>query len=879
MHITFDPAFDLGAWPGSLGEDPPKKAVIGEPWTGPIRLRGHLESTLGLSGIYPSTAERVASLAGTVRSIKGFWNVSAQKDPVGVAKTLLRWIDWLGVHRWTGQAPKTIKAAGRLADLAKLLPQVLPGGSDRLAAIAAALNKRHADIESITSHEPIERLVPLWYTIFAKLEGQGVSIRTLPEPEASAPIKSDLNGALRSGFSPKGDGSLVFFRPYNPLDAAESVAVWLSSLDDLNGIVIVSPDAALDEGLRRFGLPVTGARENVSDDPWLQILPLVLAMGWNPPDPQRALELLLLPDGPVPGKIARRLRNALQQWPSVGSPDWKKVIKDELEAIKDQGYRQSIQDKLEAIFNAQAEVGKAYPAASLKSKAAAVRKWAASRRNIKPEPEEELAAGLDSVIRQCSLFETLVDLNAAASLSEPQLLKLTAQASEANRSNRRYDAQTGLASVASPEAVAGPARVVVWWDFTMESAQEPFSLPLSRAELAGLESVGVKLAPATKLAEDQARRRRRPFLRASEMLMLVCPIFGADGEERHHHPLWDEVLAGIREEGGAAKIETRELNLRRPTAMRKDKFLPAPNARRAWKVEPAVIKLPERHSPTGLQDLIGCPFRWTLKYIGRLRDPESAALTDSVTLIGSLSHEILARVLGENPAGGEKARARADSLFETLGPSLAAPLFLPGAPIQLATARKATADSAYELVEILRGAKLRVMKVETSVEAKTKKMNLVGRIDLVAGEPPVVIDLKWGGYSYRWDQLKNGTALQLAAYSRMLGGEEKMIPAAYFIIKSQRLIVPKKSPFKGQDAIDGPPLAETWAAVEETSDRRLAELREGRMEAPAVPLGKDSEETGVLKEDRLDVTRIDLTAPCKFCSFGFLCGIEWEAGR
>jgi hypothetical protein len=73
VRIVFDPDFDYGSWPGQLGEEPSKKAVIGETWVGLIGLRGHLESALGLSGLYPSTAERVASLAGAVRSVEGFW--------------------------------------------------------------------------------------------------------------------------------------------------------------------------------------------------------------------------------------------------------------------------------------------------------------------------------------------------------------------------------------------------------------------------------------------------------------------------------------------------------------------------------------------------------------------------------------------------------------------------------------------------------------------------------------------------------------------------------------------------------------------------------------------------------------------------------------
>ncbi len=879
MRITFDPAFDRGGWPGPLG-DGAKTAAVGEAWDGTIRLRGHLEAALGLTGLFPSTAERVAALAKAMREAEGFWSESAEKDPLGAARAILRWLDWLVAHGWDGRAPAGGDVPRRLKDLSELYPMTPSGGSDRLVAILRALDKRRPDIESITSYEPIARLLPLWQAIFAKLKAQGVKISEIGDPKPAASASSDLGKARQKKFSPSGDGSLLLFRPYNPLDAAESAAVWLASLTDLSSVVVVSPDVALDEALRRFGLPALGAREESNDDPWLQILPLVLAMGWNPPDPQRALELLLLPDGPVPGRIARRLRDALRHWPSVGSPDWDHALSEELKAVEDVRRREPLCERLGAIFRADAEIREPYPAPALHARAAAVRKWAAARRHIKPEPPDDLAAGLDAVILQCNLFERLVDLNGAQALSEPQLLKLTAQAAESVRSNRRFEAQAGLAAVASPEAVAGPARIVVWWDFTHDAAREPFSLPLSRAELGGLEAVGVRLTPATELAADQVRRQRRPLLHARETLLLVCPVFGEDGEERHPHPLWDEVLAGIGGDAEKARIETRTLAPRRKVRMRMDERLPVPEARRIWTAVPKSIAVPERHSPTALEALIGCPFKWTMQYAGKLSEPESAALADNNRLLGNLSHEVLAEVMRGDPGDPDEARERARELFDTLGPKLAAPLFLPGAPIQIAAARQATEDAASDLVAILRKSKLHVKEVEGWVKGKSGGLDLNGRVDLLAGDPEVVVDLKWQGDRFFKDKLKNGTALQLAAYGKMLAGKGGIPPAAYFVISTQRLIAQEGAPFKGHDGIEGPPLEETWRAVEASTHERLKEIQAGKVEAAAVPMGAGTgEDAGVVEEDALEGGKIRIVPPCRYCSFGFLCGIEWEAGR
>jgi ATP-dependent helicase/nuclease subunit B len=509
MRLTFDPDFDSGFWPGPLPPNSPRKAAVGEAWVGPLILLGTLETALGLGGLFPSHSDRTISLAKTVVDQEGFWSKSAEKDPIGVARTLLRWIDWLKFHGWDGQPPPPSANTPRLTDLAKIAPAALPGTPDRLNAVSAALSKRRPDIESIESYEPIDRLLPLWQRIFVKLAARGVSINFSPPPAAPSSSKSDLRRSLSPQFSPAGDGSLILFRPPNPLDAAERVSAWLWSLGDLSDTVVINPDVALDESLRRFGLPVTGAKESVNDGPYLQVLPLVLAMGWDPPDPQRALELLLLPDGPIPGFISRDLRYALQQWPAVGSPDWKEALQAGLDEVADPAQKANIRERLDSIFRPGADIRSAYPASALKLRAQTVKKWAAARRHAPPEPDPDTAERLDEVIAQCGSLERLLDLSGFDALTETQLLKLNTEIADSLRSGRRYVPQAGIASVTTPGAIAGPARRVIWWDFTLESAPDPFSLPLSRSELAALASIGINLTPASELASDHARRRRR----------------------------------------------------------------------------------------------------------------------------------------------------------------------------------------------------------------------------------------------------------------------------------------------------------------------------------------------------------------------------------
>jgi hypothetical protein len=74
------------------------------------------------------------------------------------------------------------------------------------------------------------------------------------------------------------------------------------------------------------------------------------------------------------------------------------------------------------------------------------------------------------------------------------------------------------------------------------------------------------------------------------------------------------------------------------------------------------------------------------------------------------------------------------------------------------------------------------------------------------------------------------------------------------------------------ETIDGPPLEETWNALLAATRESLDVLTKGRIEALGIPL---EDETGVAKKDGFSDGRLILEPPCKFCSFGFLCGRTW----
>ncbi|MDH3308700.1 MAG: hypothetical protein OEO77_14450, partial [Acidimicrobiia bacterium] len=317
-------------------------ASAGEAWVGPAGLLSILEACLGLGGPRESAALRAARLVPRVVEVEGFWSASARHNPLATARTLLRWRDRLWMQGWRGE-----DLAPRLGQLAAVTAGAEPGFVDRLVAVGGVRARAFGELEALELCEPRAEWAPAWSTVFGRLEAAGVAVRERAgEPvvaagdlgraqgalggvgggggEGAAGLGGAAGGAEVAGAAGRaaGDGSLQLLRPYGPVGAAEEVAAWLGALPELAGTVVIGGDPVLDRALRDQGLPTAGAGWGRAPSALLQVLPLVLALGWEPADPQRAIELLTLPVCPVPFAVRRRLQDALREWPAVGSEVW-----------------------------------------------------------------------------------------------------------------------------------------------------------------------------------------------------------------------------------------------------------------------------------------------------------------------------------------------------------------------------------------------------------------------------------------------------------------------------------------------------------------------------------------------------------------------------
>jgi RecB family exonuclease len=278
----------------------------------------------------------------------------------------------------------------------------------------------------------------------------------------------------------------------------------------------------------------------------------------------------------------------------------------------------------------------------------------------------------------------------------------------------------------------------------------------------------------------------------------------------------------------------------------------------------------EHESPSGLAKLLSCPLQWALQYHGRLSTGAAdGPAPPSPLLYGNLAHHILERVLSEWPLTPEHAKERATTLFDEEAPRLAEALFLPRHGAQRADVRHRIIQAAEAVIRLLERNGTAVEAVETSYERNLEDMKLRGRIDLLTQTPSLVIDWKWGSGSYV-KHLRQGTALQLAAYAYLTTNGHGRPKAGYFSISSGELHMESGADLEHANTQGSYTMDDTWDAALVLLKARRDELSASVVHAPGAetPPGKPG-------KDQLKDGELTLAPQCNYCAFPAVCGKDF----
>jgi hypothetical protein len=214
------------------------------------------------------------------------------------------------------------------------------------------------------------------------------------------------------------------------------------------------------------------------------------------------------------------------------------------------------------------------------------------------------------------------------------------------------------------------------------------------------------------------------------------------------------------------------------------------------------------------------------------------------------------------------ARETITRLFDQRVAAEAATLIKPGMDRERIYVRQTMSRAVGVLVELLDRGGYRIDSIEEDHAGAFVLGQLQGRTDLILRRTKdgvkAIIDLKWSGDKRKIEALKNGTALQLAAYSYFVRTKDVWPSTAYFIFPTAQLYSTNQKDFPGCIFIPGPTDEQMWRNAVLSMQKVRTSLDAGNVDVPCF-----AELDG--KVSGKDPGGMNIEPPCKWCGFQMFC--------
>ncbi len=845
MRITFGAHFDGPVYPAPWDVS---DAGFGVACLGPAGLLHTLEQQIGLPGPSLPAPLRTDQMLRKLEAVapNSFFSASLASDGIGTARRILFLRDELRLGGWEPD----MDLPGRLATMAAVERAAIPlapGFADRLLALSRQAPGERFRGWHIALDESARDLPGPWLRIWDKLRAAGAIVEEHAPIGGGAVAGSDLallqkrlasdagGSGAGDGQAFQGDGSLCIVRA--PSDAVAADALAASTLMAAAPLLIVpEPDSMLQDVLHRRGLPRIGTGDSSVAHPVLQLLPLALALLWEPLDPQAVLGLLTLPVSPMNARIRSRLARTFAETPGLGAA-WRRSLEDTIQSLVDKPGSMHTADELNhpvatLLGRNRFVPSVGVPPEAVRSMLVYLRTWAAARAAVDERDRRALsflhaAAGLI-----LGMLEHRKD-----TIRRPELEQLLRTAMDSGVSEESKRELGSAAHVRSPGAIASGVDSILWWNCIDPEVHfpQPFWSP---GEIDALRSAGVELVTPQAKLEMAWRTWERPVHAAQRQLALFVPDT-VDGEATAPHPLVDRirsmdpknVLHVSYDDWLAGKSPLASVQ----TALTEPRALPSP--REVLQLRNAVPRRKEE-SYSSLAKLFFQPQYWVLEYAASFRSAD-VRLKPFVMLRGTIAHRVLQELLKQ---AGQEDTGQPD---EWIRNELARTLQEEGLPLLLPEYAPAREQLERNLLAagpaLLRLAQRDGFLFQGSELKRTGLLGdqpIAGTIDVLLGRDneEAIIDIKHAGLRHHQDELRENRALQLAVYQLTAGPNVRSV-SGYFIVNAATYLEPAPGRFRDARVIESTNggLPELIARMEAMLRHRQEQLDRGEVEVVLDP--------------------------------------------
>ncbi|MGO8748050.1 MAG: hypothetical protein ACLQNE_18915 [Thermoguttaceae bacterium] len=514
-------------------------ARINEVRGGPETLLRWLETQLGLPSPPIHIANRITEYATALDTVTNSAITASMKtDRWATASALLSRRDELLLAGWDGVDRETLPDIVRdLACAAAGRTFVFPCEAERLRHVLHALDAGQV----VPPHECVLQNPPdAWPTIWRSVLDR-LHVVAVPQIAPHARPRSALETAQR--FVWCGEKSLLrqdatfrYLGTRSESAAIEFIAAALTQAPgELATTVICCKDddlaVRLDACLKRAGLPTAGSSGRSRAHPVLQVLPLTLALCWEPVAPQLLLDFLTLPIGPLPRKARSHLASALAEEPGLGSGAWEAAMAEL--CAKDNDPEGELRDRLEAwLAGERVPRGGEIPTRLVRSRCGQVAQWASVRATLladDPNADTELVQSLRVAAGQASLLGELSESQGTA-LSEPQLARLLEEAlADGVEATPFLETADGPIRVRSLAEIDSPYDRLIWLGLATNDAP---GCRWSTHQLMTLRAAGIDIDDGSKNLAALRTAEVRGYCYARKATLAV--LLPRDLDQRWH---------------------------------------------------------------------------------------------------------------------------------------------------------------------------------------------------------------------------------------------------------------------------------------------------------------------------------------------------------
>jgi len=884
LHIILGKYFDGRVYWGLQDG----QAVAGQSFVGPADFLHSLENQLGLPVSPTPAILRVSSFEAALKKLDSperFYHQSFQKDSFGVAQLLLSKRDEMLLAAPVEFTFSRLDAASeriRLFSELEEIAELSAGVADRIRVVVNTLNEQSIPlgVKNISLIEPHHLWEPLWQCLFNALQKRDIPINVFtPEKAHSSGNLKKAVAALNSvkpsdNMMPKKDDTLLSVEAVNQFEAADAVALLVKNLGDSDNTVIIASQQsdALAQAFSRMDIPGISWQSESRGPDGLYIVPLLLQMAWRPVDPVLMRQYLLLSISPVPGRLRRKLLVAMQKNASVGGSLWDRAIERFCDTL-DENKEKTVDRIRTWLDTGTLDREESLESSKIAKLCTAFLEWARPYAAI----DENTAASLLPAIAMIESFLEICSQRTSDHWKQSELIRcfgdLTAACTSCNKTIQEKGAP---AVVTSPGALCAPADTIIWWNAGQQSL-ESLSLPFwTNKEIASLDKQGIALQSADTQLEAQAHSWRTMAALAGKRLVLAWSRNqGDDGKPDEVHPFWHELTAcfdpGHRSELviHAEDIAAQSAGTLFDGSVKIVNPAIHPSYEQEWQLLRNIGSFREYESPSSVQKLCECPLSYVFHYGAYLRGAsESAELASGPLLWGNIAHDIIEQYLNSCNNNWPSIDTAAESLgayFDTYTNREASALYLPGREGERAKMRRQIVQAGTTLVKLLKEQEFVFEDSEKDMAAAVPWGELKGRCDLLlkkkeGKEFSAVIDIKWSRKSGRRDELKNGKAVQLAAYAKLVGGAS--VPTAYCIVNDGVLLSVHPDVFPSPESIEGPSEEEVWNNYESMVLSYKNDVATGKIALYPEPFKKD-----------------ELQKPCCYCDYKLFCRVEQGGGN